>query len=230
MSRFRTGALSAGLVLVLAPTLHAQTIPSPYRYIEHGQEAGAFVGWLSADRGRFGFGPGPGLVLGGRYGVELTGPLALEAALTTFRTTRDVVNPARAEGDRVVGEADVALVLIEARLRFALTGRRTWRGLQPYVLTGGGISFDVEGTQRDDVLELEERDRFDFGTKFTGSLGAGARWMVGDRLTLRAETLLNLWKLGTPAGFQDEERGFEAVPDSEWANARGVTLSLTWRW
>jgi hypothetical protein len=231
MSRIRSGLALAGLLLALAAPLRAQSIPSPYRYIERGQEAGPIVGHLSPDRGRFGFGPGPAVAYGGRYGVELTGPLALEGVVTALRTTRDVINPARQEGDRDTGQdADVALVILEARLRFALTGRRTWNGLQPYVMTGGGVVFDAEGLQAADVTQLEERDRFDFGTRFTGSFGGGVRWIVNDRVTLRTEGLLNLWRLNTPAGYQDPERGFEAVPDSEWVSTRGVTVALTWRW
>lgn len=230
MSRIRSGVLLAAVALGTAVPASAQSIPSPYRYVEKGQEAGPFVGYLSPDRGRFGFGPGASMILGARYGVEITGPVALEGVVTSLRTTRDVVNPARQEGERVVGEADVALVFLEARLRFALTGRRSWHGLQPYVMAGGGLAFDVEGVQRDDVLELEERDRFEFGTKFTGSFGGGARWILTDRLTLRSELLMNLYKLDTPDGFQDPERGFEAVPDSEWTSARGISLALTWRW
>ncbi len=231
MTKIRCALGTAALALAVAAPLRAQTISSPYRYIENGQEAGAFAGYLSADRGRFGFGPGPAMIAGGRYGVELTGPLALDGVFSVLRTTRDVINPARQEGQRDTGaDADVALLLFEARLRFALTGRRTWNGLQPYLTAGGGFGFDAEGRQRADIVELEERDRFEFGTKFTGSFGGGARWIVNDRATVRLEGLINLWKLSTPDGFQDPERGFEAVPESEWANARGVTLSFTWRW
>jgi hypothetical protein len=232
MSRYRSGAAFAAtlLALLLPDSGEAQTISSPYRYVEQRQEAGAFVGHLSPDRGRFGYGPGPGLLLGARYGLELTGPLALEGVVASFPTTRDVINPAREEGDRIVGEADMALVMLEARLRFTLTGRRTWYRLQPYVVAGGGFAFDVEGVQRDDVVNLEERDRFDFGTKFMGSLGTGVRWLFTDRLGLRAEGLLSLWKLDTPSGYEDPARGFEAVPESEWTNATGFTVSLTWRW
>lgn len=232
MSRSRSGAALAAtlLALMLPDAGEAQTISSPYRYVEQAQEAGVFVGHLSPDRGQFGFGPGPGLVLGARYGLELTGPLALEGVVTSFPTTRDVVNPARIEGDRIVGEADVALVIVEARLRFTLTGRRTWHRLQPFIVAGGGLAFDAEGVQRDDVVNLEERDQFVFGTKFTGIVGGGVRWLLGDRLGLRAEGSINLWKLDTPAGYEDPERGFESVPESEWSNATGFTVSLTWRW
>ena len=71
--------LTAALVL---PTVSsAQTIPSPFTYVERKQEFGLFGGYLDAQTGRFGFGPSGGLLSGARYGLELSGPLALEQNL-----------------------------------------------------------------------------------------------------------------------------------------------------
>jgi hypothetical protein len=230
MIPIRCALACAGLLfLPLVAPLAAQTIPSPYRYIEERQEVGVFVGHLSSDQGLFGYAPAPGMAVGVRYGLELAGPLGLEGIVTSLPTTRDVLHPGRAEGDRKIAEADALLTAVEARLRFALTGRRTWHGLQPYVSTGIGIAFDAQGYQNEDDL-LVEGDRFDFGTRFTGSLGGGARVLLGSRLALRAEATMILWKLGVPDGFRDEERGFEDVPDDEWVNNGGLSLGLAWRW
>lgn len=219
----------AGLLLSTAIPAAAQSIPSPYRYIEEGQEAGLFVGRLSSERGLFGYGPAPGLSLGLRYSVEVSGPFALEGIFTSLPTTRDVMSPGRAEGDRRIGEANVALAAFEARLRFALTGRRTWNGVQPFLVLGGGLAFDAEGTQQAD-LELQEQDRFDFGTRFTGTIGGGLRYILADRFVIRGDATMSIWKLNVPEGFRDPELGFEDSPESEWANSPGITLGIAYRW
>lgn len=229
MSRsFRAPVLS-GLFLAVGLPAAAQSIPSPYRYIEEGQEAGVFVGHLGSERGLFGYGPAPGLSLGVRYSVEVSGPIALEGLFTSLPTTRDVMSPGREAGDRKIGEANVALTAIEVRLRLALTGRRTWNGIQPFALVGGGVAFDAEGDQQAD-LELQEGDRFDFGTRFAGTFGGGLRAIVSDHFVIRADATLSIWKLDVPDGFRDPELGFENSPESEWANSPGLTLGIAWRW
>jgi hypothetical protein len=220
---------SAILVFALfSQAAPAQEIPSPYRYIEKGQEVSLFAGIVDTDQGRFGFGPDDQQMLGARYSVVVSNAFSLEGALATSFGPRDVVNPARDEGDRVVDEAEVRLILIEARLQFALTGRRTWRGFQPYGFVGGGISFDSLGDQDEDFL-LEERDRYDYGTRFTGAFGGGIRYAFSQRWMARLDGGLLLYKLGYPDGWRDLNRGFEGVPEDEWVSGKTVTLGLAWR-
>ncbi|HSG46232.1 MAG TPA: hypothetical protein VLA43_00330 [Longimicrobiales bacterium] len=220
-------ALLVGTAILAAPTA-AQSIPSPYRFIEKGQEGGFFVGYFDTDPGRFGFGPKSAYSAGIRYGLELAGPLGLEGVATFIPTERDIINPARAEGDRVVGDpAEVALLFVEARLRFALTGRRTWHGLQPFVFAGVGLGLDVRGNQQEDERILEG-DRFDFGTKFLGSAGAGTRLLLGSRFVLRVDGALQLYQLKTPGGFQIPERELGTVPDSEWMSGKSISLGLAY--
>ncbi|MBT8404186.1 MAG: hypothetical protein KJP18_10025, partial [Gemmatimonadetes bacterium] len=124
-------------------TAGAQEIPSPYRYMEKGQEVSLYAGIVDTDPGRFEFGPDDQQWLGARYSVVVSNAFSLEGMAGTSFGPRSVVNPARDEGDRIVDEAEVRLILIEARLQFALTGRRTWHGFQPFGFVGGGISFDT---------------------------------------------------------------------------------------
>lgn len=220
-------ALALAFLLPAIPAT-AQDIPSPYRYMEKGQEVSVFAGYLDTDPGRFGFGPGPQQMYGARYSVVVANALSLEGLAGGTFGPRDVVNPARAEGSRVVEEAEVRLFLMEARLQFALTGRRTWHGIHPFVFAGGGLSFDTLGDQDEDFL-LEEADRYEFGTRFTGTFGAGARFTVTDRILLRVDAGLLLYKLGYPAGWRDPDRGFEGVPEDEWMTGRGLTVGLAYR-
>jgi hypothetical protein len=224
--RIVLGSLAAaGLILSVPPGLEAQAVPSPFRFIETRQEAGLFLGASSLSKGRFGFGPSDALNMGGRWGIRLSGPLGFEAVAGLISGSRDVVNPARPEGDRKVGEADSQIGTIDGRLRLQLTGDRTWHRLAPFFVAGGGIAFDLSSAAADDQL-LEEQDRFDFGNSFFGTLGTGTNLFLSDRLVLRADGNFSLWKLDTPPGFSDPERGFEAVEESEWVSGLHVSLTL----
>lgn len=228
-SRFALGWLASSVLSVALPaSAAAQDIPSPFRYVETRQEVGIFVGSSSISQGRFGFGPDGGTLLGARWGIDLSGPLGLEAVAGAISGSRDVVNPARVEGDRVVGEADALIGTVDARLRFTLTGDRTWHGMAPFLLAGGGIAFDLSGSDPDDE-ELEAQDRFDFGTSFFGTLGGGVRVFLNERIALRGDGVFSLWKLETPPGFSDPERGFESVEESQWVNGLHLTLSTVIR-
>lgn len=233
MDRIRFALLLAAVcTAALARTGEAQQIPSPYRYIETAQEAGAFAGVLSPSTGRFDFGPRPGALLGLRYGIEISGPFSIEGVARTLSTTRRVKDPRREEGDRTIGEADVLLTAVEGRLKFSLPGRRTWHGLGPYLLVGGGLVGNLAGSAEvEEVLRAE--DRFDFGLSFLGFLGLGTRWLPTDRLQLRLDGGFNLWQLDTPRGYRDPDRdlGFEAPPpENEWVSGLEATLGIAYRW
>jgi hypothetical protein len=219
------------LVLVVAsfPDPGAtQTVPSPYRFVETRQEGGAFVGYVRAATGRFDLGPRSGVLFGVRYALDVSGPFGLEGAVSYFPTTRDVIDPGRPEGERVRGEADVSMLVFDARLRFTLTGRRTWNGLSPFVFAGAGGAIDVAGDPEEDAL-LREEDRFDLGFALMGALGGGVRWMITDDLLLRGDAQLTLWQLDTPEGFFDASLGLEAPAQVEWANNGVFTLGLAYR-
>ena len=190
---------------------------------------GAFFGTIDLDTGRFGFGPEGGPLLGLRYSVEISGPFSLDGVVRTVPTTRDVIDPRRVEDDRKIGEADALVTSVEARIKFSLNGRRTWHGLGPFVLLGGGIAFDLAGDQEIDET-LEPPDRFRFGKQFMGILGAGVRWVPTDHFQLRTDGGLNLWQVDNPDGFRDPSRGFEDVSESEWINALSITVGAAIRW
>lgn len=223
-------ATSACLALGLwaAAPLRAQVIPSPYRFIETRQEAGTFVGYLSTDAGRFGFGPRSAPVAGMRYGIRVNGPIAFEGLASYAPTTRAVVDPNRPEGSRKVGEADVQLALLEASIQFNVVGERTWRGLAPFALAGGGVAFDLAGRQEIDNI-IDADDRFDFGSTFAGHLGAGLRWFPGERWVVRGDTRFTLWQLDTPNGYRRGDRDLGKVEESEWVSGLALTVGVAFR-
>src|SRR5687768_1791593 len=141
--RAQTLFLAAVLSCLCSRSVDAQTIPSPYRFWETRQEAGPFGGWIAPGTGRFGCGPEPGPIVGARYGLDFPGPLSVEGVVNWMPTTRDVVDPRRQEGQRVIGSADANLLGVDARLKLSLTGQRTWHGFNPFVLTGIGLMWDL---------------------------------------------------------------------------------------
>jgi hypothetical protein len=207
----------------------AQTIPSSFDYIERKQEVGFYAGYLDAATGRFGFGPKGGRLVGPRYGLELAGPLSFEGVVGVISGTRDVIDPGRDEGDRKIGEADVLLPTIDARLRFSFAGERMWHKLSPFFTAGAGLVLDQSKASALDETLLPE-DVFDLGTSFYGTVGLGTRLFLSESIALRGDGVFSLWKIGTPPGFSDPQRGFVGVEETEWARGLALTMTLLYRW
>lgn len=207
----------------------AQSIPSPYRYVDERQDVGLFVGPASAGTGRFGYGPSGGTAFGARYGLQLTGPLSLEGVVGLLDGTRDVISPSRPEGDRSVGTANVTLVSIDARLKLTATGARAWHGLQPFIVFGGGAIWDTRGEAAADQL-VDPSAVFSFRPTFVGVVGAGGRWFATRRFGVRTDGTFSLWKLHTPGGFGDPQFGLGPVSQDEWVRGLSLTASLFYRW
>lgn len=225
----RFAAIALGSAFVLASPASAQTIASPFEYLERRQEVGLSGGVMNSGTGRFGYAPSGGPMIGLRYGLELSGPLGLEGHLGFIDAERDVVDPSQLEENRIIGQADALLTTIEARIRFSFAGRRMWHRLSPFLTIGGGAVFDATGRSSLDDTLLPE-DVFEFGTSFYGNLGLGSRWFLTDRLALRGDGVFSLWKVDTPPGYSDPARGFEQVEDGEWLRGTALTLALLWRW
>ncbi|MCY4399937.1 MAG: hypothetical protein OXE96_11440 [Gemmatimonadetes bacterium] len=224
----RSAVLLPAAIFLAVDTGGAQSIPSSYRYIEYGQEASVFWGSLLLRQGSLDLGPKAGNFMGGRYVVEAAGPLFIEGLFSYLPTQRDVVDPRRAEGDRTIGESDVHLFMLDARLSFSIPGRRTWHRLAPHLFIGGGLAYDAASVGAFDEVLLPE-DVFDFGTAFTASAGTGFRLAVSSRIMLRADGSLKLWQLGTPSGFDDPAKQLDSVEQTEWVSGYGFSVSAAWR-
>ena len=222
--------LATSSTLLLLPTPSSgQSIPSPFDYIEPRQEIGPFAGGVTAGTGRFDYGPSGGFTYGARYALELSGPLALEGVAGVVDGERKVVDPSRLEGQQVIGTSDSRIALVDAALRFTFTGRRSWHRLAPFISLGGGMAIDLQD-ESDLDQTLLPADVFDFGTSFHGTLGAGTRWFITDRIAARLDGVFSLWKIDTPPGFSEPERGFENVADGEWVAGQTVSVTLLYRW
>ena len=207
--------LATALACALLPAPAAgQAIRSPYRYLERTQSGGLFAGYVATDRGSLELGPGPGPIFGARYGIRLSGPFAVEGEVGLLPTSRYVVDLQEPEGAETpipvrLREADISLLQLMAALRFNLTGPRTYRNLQPYLLAGAGAAFSVSD---EETTDLDPDERFDFGTTFAGQLGGGIEWFAMRRLALRLDGRLLFWELDYPRAFSE----LGDVSSEEW--------------
>jgi hypothetical protein len=223
----RLPLLFASLWLGMAQSATAQSITSPYQFLDGRHEIGIGVLHVPDSRGIMQLGPGGGLLISGRYGIELGGPFALEAHAFVLPTDRLVRIPT-ADGLAIsdLGTTDMTVVGIEGRLRFSLTGQRTWNRLAPFLSLGGGAvgAFD---NRLEEELELPDDLRFSFGPSFMGTLGTGTRVVLSDRISLRLEASTLIWKIGTPQGFLrlDEEAGPRVQQQWPGVGAFGAGLS-----
>jgi len=212
-----TSSVLVALVLLLTGVheVMAQTIRSPYRFIEESQTGGIWAGYLATERGSVGLGPEAGPIVGGRYSIRLSGAFTVEADAGYFWSTRAVLDTAVVDGNfRQVGEADFRALLLNGALRFNLTGPRTWNRLQPYVIFGAGAMVDLTGTSTTEEL-LPVDVRYDFGTSFAGLFGGGVEWFPSERVTFRLDLRDALWKINTPTAFLLSRLADETTSD-EW--------------
>ncbi|MDE0081573.1 MAG: hypothetical protein OXT72_02870 [Gammaproteobacteria bacterium] len=228
MTRRRKPKVGIPLLLALTATVprgaDAQRISSPYEFIEGTHTAAVVVGTVGEARGELGIGPGGGTLVAGRYGIELRGPLAVDVHGFFVSTDRMVFDPVLETGLVEIGPARTLVTGLEARLRFTLTGRRTWYRTAPFVVLGGGIVGDLAGPPAIEA-EVAPEAHFNFGPSFVGVAGTGIRIVASERIEFRGEVNYRLWKLGTPVAFRDLDENLEApLPEQEWIGP--VTFAL----
>ena len=218
----RLPGLALASALLLAPTPgSSQMIPSPYRFIESRHDAGFFMGVLKENRGTLRMGPGGGLVTGGRYGIHATGPLTFEASTFLLVADREVYAPTSSGGLQRLGTADSYVGSAELLVRLTVTGSRTWHGLAPFLLAGAGLIGDFAGPS-DLESEFRAGERYDFGPAVIGTLGAGTRWYLTDRVSLRLDGVFHLWRLKTPRSFLQQVTELGPLEEHEWPGIVGI--------
>ncbi|HYR08040.1 MAG TPA: hypothetical protein VEQ60_09735 [Longimicrobium sp.] len=220
-------ALTAG-----ARAAAAQTIPSPYDYIEKTQAPGFFVGYLFTDPDvglpdstTLPLAPQSGPVFGVRYQVRAAGPLHVEGSVGVSPTDRRLFAAELDADSTFLGPLDLettvpaTIVMADVGLRFFLTGPRTWNGLAPFVVGAAGVVGDVRGSF-DEEEEIDEAALFRFGPSFAVGAGLGTDWFPVPNASLRVEAMGRLWRAKTPSAFLElrtDER-------SEWNPVLGITV------
>lgn len=232
MRKTNIGILLAALLSLAGVSgAKAQTIESPYRFIDKKRDLGLFVSYMFTDRGTADLGPSSGPLAGGEFSLRLSNPINLGVYVAYFPSERDVIDPSTENTQQVIGTADLNLLLIAGRLKMYLTGSRTWHRLVPYFYGAAGIAFDVTSTTsclvdaNPATCKLTARERFDFGTSFLGQIGFALLWLPKQRLGLRITIDNTIWRLTTPDGFYDDGATVNPIPPKkDWTN--NIQLAL----
>jgi opacity protein-like surface antigen len=167
-------------------------------------------------------------MLGLRYDFGLSGPFVLEATLGWLTSTRALQDTVPGDTTRMtVGDVDFRAISAEVALRFDITGPRTWHGLLPYVLLGVGFTND-RAAESSTQQALPADVRFNFGTRFTATMGGGIEWLPVSRLGLRVDVRNMLWKLKSPSAFLFGDRAL-SLPSNQWTQNVAFTAGLSLR-
>ena len=219
----RLGFAALGLLaLAAAPApLRAQTIPSPYSYLERAQSIHLFAGSVSTGAGEYGLTPHSSAIFGVRYEGRFTGPISGIVEVSAMPSRRDILQRSQLSGDTTLtrlGDTGDLVASAEAGFRFSLTGPRTWHSIQPFVSLTAGIVRDFSSRTADEK-ELPADQLVSVGPSFAVGPAAGIDWFLTDRFSLRIEAKDHLWRRSIPAGISRTKS-----KQSEWTNNVGVTL------
>ncbi|MDX1674496.1 MAG: outer membrane beta-barrel protein [Longimicrobiales bacterium] len=233
--------LAATVLLVgatAAPTA-AQSITSPYDFVDSRHGVYVFGASVFTDRGTLGTGPEGGYAAGIEYTYRVGGPFSLAGRIAYLPTQRRVYDDTSTLADSLavrsdptfgleqIATADLSLVMLDASLRFDFTGPRTWYKLQPYALIGvGGVRSISQARTGDAQLPPDENIRVQFQDGFTGHVGAGVEWYVSERITVRADARDLLWKVHIPPGFRSTGR---IIDLEQWVQTAHLSLGLSLR-
>lgn len=211
------------LALPLGPAaLGAQTIPSPYRYVERAQSLSVFAGYLNIEPGTFSIQPRSGPQIGLRYDGRFAGPAAGELEVSFVPTGRTVYGRTNVTDPNAplaqIADVDAYLVTAEAGLRLSVTGPRTWHGLQPSVGVLAGLVADLAGRDAAET-DLPANQLVRLGPAFAVGSSVGIDWFPTERLSVRLLAKDHLWRRSIPEGL-----AVTASAPKEWTHNLGVTL------
>jgi hypothetical protein len=184
------------------------------------------VAHISADRGSVGLGAKSGPAYGVRYGIRLGSAFQIDVDGMYFPTEHAVLDTAVVDSAfKQIGTASQTLVVATLAMRLNLTGARTWHGLQPYVVFGGGGVIEAKKDKA--AIETAPVDaRFAFGTSFAGVFGGGFELFPTNRLAIRVDGRNILWKVKTPAALARGALGV-TMPADEYVQNPTVSAGIS---
>lgn len=225
-----------GLLMVITGPAAAQEprIDTPYRWIQPTLRLGVFGGHTAAQRGQSEIGPGPGPTVGARVRVRVSSPVSLEASALYGSADRFVVDPRLETGPAPVDTVAADWVQLQAAVQLALTGARTWHGVQPYAVVGGGLMVGVNQEESAVFADtVPETVRYKINTLPTVHVGVGTEWFLNDTFSLGFELRDQLRRIKTPDAFfrqevlnRIEELGLTAPTESDWTHNLELTAGL----
>jgi len=208
-------------------------IDTPYDWIPRSLRLGVTGGYLDTNLTNLELGPQESFLLGLRGRARVSGPISLEFGTMYGESDRFAVDPRLATGPAPVDTVSSRWILAEAGMQFALTGNRTWNGVHPYLMLGGGFLVGIDEEVSDALAGPADSDlRHDIEIMPSVQAGLGAEWLPSDRFGIALEARDHLWRITTPEGFFDadildqiEDAGGEAPSETAWVH--NLEFSLT---
>jgi hypothetical protein len=183
------------LVAALPATAQVGHAPaqSPYVDLDYHQELSVLLGYVRTRHDPASVAPQSAALVGLRYELALTGPLALSSDLTRSFSQRNVLQPTRVASQRFLGTESAPVYAFDLALALNLTGEKSWHHLVPQVRGGVGV---MRSAAKDDSLG------FAFGTPFAFTLGGGLKFVPGGgHVQLRADITDRIFKLSYPVTY-----------------------------
>lgn len=230
--------LAVGALLLVPPSAAGQQadtvrIDTPFRWIPRGMRAGLVGGYLDTGLSSLDLGPQSTPFAGLRGRARISSPISIELGALYGRSDRFTVDPRLEGGPAPVDTVTSPWILAEAAMQFAVTGDRTWRGLQPFVTLGGGFLVGVGEEQSDRLGAGAASLRHDVDVMPVLQGGLGVEWHLSERFGLSFEARDHLWRVTTPDGFFDEavlesieEAGTPAPEETEWTHNLEFSLTI----
>lgn len=217
----RSLLLSFAVIPLLAvPSMaSAQSVPSPYKYVERAQALGLHAGYLNIESGKYDTNPASGPLFELRYDGRFAGPVSGVVSLGMVPTNRNVYTRGSTTATATkVDEASSLLLMAEAGFRLGITGPRTWHGLQPSVAVTAGVVGDM-ASRTEVESQLGGDQLVALGPAFALGASAGTDWYPTDRLSLELRATDHIWRRRTPAGLTDS-----GSRETAWSNNIGITV------
>lgn len=209
-------------------------IDTPYRWIPRGMRLGAVGGYLETGLNNLDLGPQSTPTGGLRGRARISSPISLEVSALYGSSDRFAVDPRLDGGPAPVDTLTSRWVLAEAAMQLAVTGDRTWHGLQPFAVLGGGFLVGVDEEETPAFSRPEEVSlRHDIDIMPVIQAGLGVEWHLGERFGLSFEARDHVWRITTPDGFFQESvlegienTGGPAPEETSWTHNLEFSLTL----
>lgn len=224
-------AAALGAALLLASgTAGAQAVvgrlpeDAVMRDLNDGQRFGPFAGWLVTGRDPVGVRAKSAPIVGVRYDAYVASPFYFTMRAFLVPSTHNVYLPNVAATSNPAGTASTNNFGLEAGFEVALTGERSWRGLQPLVNLGMGVMGGVA-------------NGFDAGGYAAGvsplyTWGLALRMPTGHNGEFRADLGWLVHQVRYPNRFRTSTGDFPALRPTgsltPLTTNRAVTVGWTW--
>jgi len=230
MAPLAVAALLGAALLLASDTALAQDVigrlpeNAVMRDLNDGQRIGPFAGWIVTGRDPVGVRAKSAPIVGVRYDAYMANPFYFTMRAFFVPSSHDVYRPNVPATSNPSGTAPSNNFGLEAGFELALTGERSWRGIQPLVNVGMGVIAGVA-------------NRFDAGGYAAGvsplyTWGLAVRVPTGRNGEFRADLGWLVHQVRYPTRFRTSTGDFPALRPGGTMTPLTTNRALTagWTW